>query len=207
MVQSTFSLTWNSIAVGGKGLTTNRIACYCADGVNLILGCLHGGKNLAEATVLECGREVMEDGMVGLILLENTKDATVHFINKGIADALGEHGVTSKWVHSAHHALVIRKNRNANMIAFPVNITLLDVVKGSLWLIDVPSAYLGKHQGTDLMPHKLQDFPINLDAGVCIRDIQIEIGCSKEHWGILLYDQKDIITNLHWGPSPEVSST
>ena len=59
------------------------------------------------------------------------------------------------------------------------------------------------------MPSKLQDFLINLDAdvgGVCIRDIQIEIRCSKEHWGILLDDQKDIVTNLHWDQGLEVSS-
>jgi hypothetical protein len=31
------------------------------------------------------------------------------------------------------------------MIFIPVDITLLDVAKGSLWLIGVPSAYLGKH--------------------------------------------------------------
>ena len=96
MVQSAFSLAQISIGVGGKGLTTNRIAHYHTDGVNFILGRWHGGKNLAEATVLECGREVVEDSMVGIILLENTKEATIHSIDKGIADALGERGVTSK---------------------------------------------------------------------------------------------------------------
>jgi hypothetical protein len=78
------------------------------------------------------------------ILLENTKEATVHSIDKGVANALGERGITSKWVHSAHDVLVICKYKNANMISIPVNITLLDVVEGSLWLIGVPSAYLGK---------------------------------------------------------------
>jgi hypothetical protein len=178
--------------------------------VNLILGCLHGGKNLAEATALECGGEVVEDGMVDVILLENTKEATVHSINKGIADTLGDHGITSKWAYSTHHVLAIHKNRNANMIAFPISITLLDVAEDSLWLIGVPSAYLDKHQGTDLVPCKLQDFPINLNAdvvGVCICNIQIEIRRSKEHWGILLYNQEDIVMNLHWGQSPEVSGT
>jgi hypothetical protein len=113
--------------------------------VNFILGRLHGGKNLAEATALECGREVVGDSMVRVILPENTKEATVHSINKGIANALGERGVASKWAHSAHHALVIHKNRNANMISIPINITLLDVVEGSLWMIGVPSAYLSEH--------------------------------------------------------------
>ncbi len=59
------------------------------------------------------------------------------------------------------------------------------------------------------MPSKLQDFLINLNAdvgGVCIHDIQIEIGHSKEHWGILLDDQKDIVMNFHWGQGPEISS-
>jgi hypothetical protein len=59
------------------------------------------------------------------------------------------------------------------------------------------------------VPNKLQDFPINLDADVgrvCIRDIQIEIGCSKEYWGIMLDNQKDIVMNLHWGQRPVVSS-
>ncbi len=111
----------------------------------MILGHLHGGKNLAEATALECGREVVEDGMVGVILLENTKEVTIHSIDKGIANALGERGIVSKWAHSTHHALVIRKNRNANIFYILVNITLLDVVKGSLWLIGILSAYRGKH--------------------------------------------------------------
>ncbi len=145
MVQSAFGLAWISIDVGGKGLTTDIFTRNCADGVNLILGCLHSGKNLAEAAALECGIEVVEDSMVSTILLENTKEVTIHSINKGIANALGECGVTSKWTHSTHHVLVICKNRNANMISIPIDITLLDVVEGSLWLIGVPSAYLGKH--------------------------------------------------------------
>jgi hypothetical protein len=49
-------------------------------------GCLHGSKNLAEAAALECSGEVMEDCMVGVILLENTKEVTVHSIDKGIAN-------------------------------------------------------------------------------------------------------------------------
>ncbi len=145
MVQSAFGLAQISIDIDGKSLTTNRIALYRADGVNLIHSHLHGGKNLAEVTALECGREVVEDGMVGVILLENTKEATIHSINKGIANAIEEPGIASKWAHSTHHAVVMCKNRNANMISIPVNITLLDVVEGSLWLIGVPSAYLGKH--------------------------------------------------------------
>ncbi len=64
MVQCAFGLAWISINIGKKGFTTDRIARYCADGVNLILSRMHGSKNLAEAIALKCGGEVVEDGIL-----------------------------------------------------------------------------------------------------------------------------------------------
>ncbi len=69
-------------------------------------------------------------------------------------------------------------HRNANMVAIPINIALLDMVEGSLRLVCVASENLGKDRGTDLMPSKLEGFPIDVQIdiiGVGICGLQIEV--------------------------------
>jgi hypothetical protein len=88
-IQSTFSLASKSTSVGSKGLTSDRVACDGIDQLDFILSQLHGGKNLPKATMLEGGREIMEEGMTSKILLGYTEEAASHAINKRIANTLG----------------------------------------------------------------------------------------------------------------------
>jgi hypothetical protein len=76
------------------------------------------------------------------------------------------------------------------MVAIPVNIALLDMVKGGVRLVCEASANLGKDIGTDLMPSKLENFLIDVQIdiiGVGICGLQIEVRCAKEHRAILLH--------------------
>ncbi len=132
----------------------------------------------------------MEEGVISIILLEYTEEAASHAINKSIEYTLGEPLIARKRAHGAHHALIICAHRNANMVAIPVDIALLDMVEDGLRLVRVASANLGKNRGTDLMPSKLEDFPINLQidiVGVGICGLQIEVQRAKEHGAILLH--------------------
>ncbi len=189
-IQRTFSLASKSASVGSKCLTSDRVTCDGTDQLDFILGQLHGGKNLPKATTLEGGGEIMEEGMISIILLEYTEEAASHAINKSIANTLGEPLVACKRAHGAHHALIICVHRNANMVAIPINMALLDMVKGGLRLVRVASANLCKDRGTDLMLSKLEDFPIDVQIdiiGVGICGLQIEVRCAKEHRAILLH--------------------
>ncbi len=189
-IQSTFSLASKSVGVGSKGLISNRVTCNGTDRLDFVLGHLHGGKNLPKATTLEGGGEIMEEGVMSIILLEYTEEAASHALNKSIANTLGEPLVAHKRAHGTHHVLIICVNRNANMVAIPVNIALLDMVEGSMRLFPVASANLGKNRGTDLMPSKLEDFLIDLQTdivGVGICGLQIEVRRAKEHGAILLH--------------------
>jgi hypothetical protein len=112
--------------------------------------------------MLEGGIEIIKEGVISLILLENTEEAASHVINKSIANTLGEPLVACKTVHGTHHALIICVHRNANMVAIPINVALLDMVEGGLRLVRVASANFVKDRGTDLMPSKLEDSPIDV---------------------------------------------
>ena len=133
---------------------------------------------MPKATLLEGRREVMEEGVIGIILLEDTEETVIHAVDKSISKTLGEPLIACKRAHQAHHVLVICVHRNTNMAAVPVKIVLLDMAKGSLGLVCVSSAIFGKNRGTDLMTSKLEDLVINLQIdlfGVSIRSLQIEV--------------------------------
>jgi hypothetical protein len=128
--------------------------------------------------MLEGGREIIEEGVISIILLEYTEEAASHAVNKSIANTLGEPLIACKRAHGAHHALIICVHRNSKMVAIPVDIALLDMVEGGLRLVRVASTNLGKDRGTDLMPSKLEDFLIDVQidiVGVGICCLQIEV--------------------------------
>jgi hypothetical protein len=62
--------------------------------------------------------------------------------------------------------LIISKNRNSNLVAIAIKVTLLNMVKGCLGMIGVARANLSKNRCTNLVPRKLENLAVNLEADV-----------------------------------------
>ncbi len=116
--------------------------------------------------MLKDSREVVQHGMIRVVLVKDLLEMGRHHINKGIADTLWEHLVASKGVHCTHHALVVGKHRYANLVPVTINVALFDVVKGGLRLIHVAIANFHINECTNLVPGQLQNLAVNLDADV-----------------------------------------
>jgi hypothetical protein len=89
-----------------------------------------------------------------------------HPVNKCITNTLGERNIAGKGAHRIHRVLIISENRNANLVAIAINVTLLDVVEGCLGLIGVARANLSKNECTNLVPRKLENLVVDLEADV-----------------------------------------
>jgi hypothetical protein len=79
--------------------------------------------------------QVVEDGVVGVIAAENRYEVLVQSINQGIAYALWESCFACKGAHSAHHSLIVSKNRRANQIPLGIKVQLLYVFERGLRLV------------------------------------------------------------------------
>jgi hypothetical protein len=151
-IKCTLGLAWKSGCFGSKGLAAYAVTSDSADGSHLVFGCLHHGEILVEAVVLKGSREVVQHGMVGVILAKDALEVVRHPINKGVAHTLWEHLVASKGVYCTHHALVVGGHQDANLVSISICITLLDVVQGGLQLIGVAVADFSKDGCTNLVP-------------------------------------------------------
>ena len=111
-----------------------------------------------------------------------TQKSRGHPVNQGIANTLGEHNDASKGAHCIHHVLIIRKNGNTNLVAIAINVALLDVVESHLRLVGVTCENFSKDGCTNLVPHELQKFTVDVEAyigRIGVGHLQTKIQCFQ----------------------------
>ena len=133
--------------------------------------------------------QIIEDGVVGVVLMEDCDKAFIKAVNQRITNTLGELGFASKW------ALVVGKNRGANNVAIAIIIRLPDMLNCSLGLVGVVEVELVENGRTHLMPCELNIFPINICCNflrVGIHSLEVKIGGLEQHGTILEDGVQDV---------------
>jgi hypothetical protein len=117
MGERRISLAWVDIGGIGKGLSSDGAACNGGDGLNFILGQLHGREDQGKARSLIRCLQVVDDCICLIVAAKNGYQTLVDPINELVADAYREMFIPGKRLHSIHHALIIRKGGSADYIA------------------------------------------------------------------------------------------
>jgi hypothetical protein len=174
----------------------DRTARNGGDRLNFPLRRLHSLEYLWETAALRRGGvQIMEDGVVRVVLMEDCNKVFIKAVNQCFTNALGELGFTSEWAHCVHHTLVIGKHKGAKNVAIAINIRLPDMLNGSLGLIGVVGAELVENRRTHLMPCELDNFPTNLRCDflrVGIHSLKVKVRGLERHGTVLEDGGQDV---------------